>query len=87
MIPLSFFLTAWIILLAIFGFVLMLTLIQVLRHGLPTAGTYISTFAFLTVIALVLLGVGGHLMTVDWATSVAIIPNGAERAADTYFGL
>ncbi len=87
MIPLSTFLIAWIVLLAIFGFVLMLTLIQMLRHGLPTTGTYISTFLFLTVIALVILGVGGHLTTVDWTTQIAVLPSGTERTTDVLFGL
>jgi len=77
MIPLSYFLIAWIILLAIFGFLLLLTLIQMLRHGLPMPSTYISTFLFLAVIAFVVLGVGGHLTTVDWSQSVSLIPSNA----------
>lgn len=87
MIPLSYFLIAWIVLLGIFGIVLLLTLIQVLRHGLPSAGTYVATFLFLAVIALVLLSVSGYLLTVDWTEPIALIPGSAERAADTLFGL
>lgn len=87
MIPLAYFLIAWLVLLGIFSILLLLTLMQTLRHGLPTPSTYISTFLFLAVIALVVLGVGGHLTGVDWEQSVALFPQGAERAADVYFGL
>jgi len=84
MIPLSYLLIAWLVLLVIFGIMLLLTLIQTLRHGLPTPTTYILTTLFLTVIALVLFGVSGHLLNVDWSQSVTLMPGGAERAANTY---
>jgi hypothetical protein len=87
MIPLSYFLIAWIIGLGIFAFLLLLTLIQTLRHGLPVPSTYVSTFLFLAVIAFVILGVGVHLTTVDWSGSIAILPNGPGKTAETIFGL
>ena len=74
MIPLSYFLVAWVILLAIFGVMLMLTLVQMLRHGLSTFGTYASTFIFLVSTVGVLIGVTIYLGGVDWKTEVNVIP-------------
>ena len=84
MIPLYYVLIAWVVLLGIFGFMTLLTLLQMLRHGLPTPSTYVSTFFFLAVIALVVLGVGAQLTTVNWAESVSVLPGGAKQATDTY---
>ncbi len=76
MIPLSYFLVAWTILLAIFGIIMMLTLIQMLRHGLPSASTYVSTFIFLVVTAGVVIWTAFYLSTVDWSVQIHAIPSG-----------
>lgn len=74
MIPLSYFLIGWTILLAIFGVLMLLTLIQMLQHGLPTSSTYISTFIFLIVTASVVLSTAFYLSKVDWSITVNVIP-------------
>lgn len=74
MIPLSYFLIAWVILLAIFGVMMLLTLVQMLRHGLPSPWTYITTFIFLIVTAGVVIGSGLYFTGVDWTTTINVIP-------------
>ena len=74
MIPLGYFLIAWLVLLAINAILTLLTLMQLLRHGLPSSFTYVSTLVFMTVIAVVILGSGFYFMNVDWNVSVNVIP-------------
>ena len=83
MIPLSYFLIAWVILLVIFGVLMLLTLVQMLRHGLASPSTYISTFMFLVVTAGVLLWTLMYFTSVDWNTSINVLPEGIE----TLFGV
>lgn len=74
MIPLSYFLIGWTILLAFFGVLLLLTLIQMLRHGLSVTATYVSTFIFLIVTAAVVLGTAFYLSSVDWSIGIGPAP-------------
>lgn len=76
MIPLSYFLIVWVILLAIFGVMMLLTLIQMLRHGLSSIETYLVTAVFLSVTAIVVIGTALLLARVDWSTPVQILPDG-----------
>jgi mannose/fructose/N-acetylgalactosamine-specific phosphotransferase system component IID len=76
MIPLSYFLITWTILLAIFGVVLLLTLVQMLKHGLSRTGTYVSTFIFLVVTAGVVIWTAFYLSSVDWSIGIKVIPDG-----------
>lgn len=76
MIPLSYFLIAWVILLAIFGMMTLLTLLQMLKHGLPSPMTYASTFLFLIVTAGVVVGSAMYFAGVDWSSSVELVPSG-----------
>jgi hypothetical protein len=75
MIPLSWFLVAWLILLAIYALLVLFTLIQMLRHGLPSPLTYASTFLFVAVIAAVVLGSGMYFLNVNWNESVSLLPS------------
>ena len=75
MFPLSYFLVAWVILLAIFGFMTLLTLIQVLRHGLPSVYTYVFTFSFLLITAGVVIWTSLYFTRVDWSTEVSLVPS------------
>jgi hypothetical protein len=77
MIPLSYFLIAWATLLAIFGVMMFVTLIQMLRHGLPSLTTYVSTFVFLLVTAGVVIGTSLYLTRVDWSTQIQLLPAGS----------
>lgn len=76
MVPLTTFLIIWIILLAIYGLLVLVTLIQMLRHGLPSAAAYVTTFVFLIVSAGVIFGTGWYLTDVDWTVSVNMMPEG-----------
>lgn len=78
MIPLGYFLIAWLILLGFFGILMILTLMQMMRHGLPSVSTYLSTFLFVAVVAAVVLGSGIYFSNVDWNTQVNIVPSGME---------
>lgn len=66
MIPLSYFLIAWFIFLAIYLLMALISVLQMVRLGLAGAGTFLSTAVFLVVVVLVILGTGGYLVTVDW---------------------
>ena len=83
MVSLTFFLIIWIILLGIFGLLVLLTLIQMLRHGLPSTATYITTFVFLLVTAGVVIGTSVYLTGVDWSVTVNLIP---ESILPFFFG-
>jgi hypothetical protein len=76
MFPLGYFLIAWILLLALYAFLVLLTLTQMLRHGLPTRATYVSTSIFLIVVVAVVLGTGFYLIGVDWTERVNVLPEG-----------
>jgi len=78
MVPLGYFLLAWLVLLAIYAFLVLLTLVQMLRHGLPSVSAYASIFIFLIVTVGVVLGTGFYLISVDWTESANVIPKGLE---------
>ncbi|HWQ99297.1 MAG TPA: hypothetical protein VN397_00415 [Candidatus Methylomirabilis sp.] len=74
MVSLTVFLIAWIVLLAIFGLLVLLTLVQMLRHGLPSPSTYVTTFLFLLVTAGVVIGTSWYLTGVDWNATINLVP-------------
>jgi hypothetical protein len=74
MIPLTYFLVAWVVLLGIFGLMMLVTLLQMLRHGLPSTITYITTFFFLVVTAGTVIGTSLYLTQVDWNVGINVIP-------------
>ncbi|MEN9557781.1 MAG: hypothetical protein RL141_150 [Candidatus Parcubacteria bacterium] len=76
MIPLFAFLIIWVVLLGVFGVITLLTLSQVLRHGLPASSTYLVTFFFLVVVSTVVVASVLFVSQVDWSTSVALLPSG-----------
>jgi hypothetical protein len=67
MISLSFFLILWIILLAIYAFLALISVAQMIRFGVASSMTYFSTGIFLTVAAVVIIATIGYLFTVDWS--------------------
>lgn len=77
MIPLSWFLFVWLVLIAIFALMATLTVITNLRFGLSSSVSYFSTLIFLGGAACVLLLVGGYLLTVDWTAGVTLFGGGA----------
>lgn len=75
MIPLVYFVIAWLALIAIFALMTFITVLMNVRYGLSGMLTYLSTALFLTVICGVLLGVGSYLITIDWTQDINIIPS------------
>lgn len=65
MIPLIYFLMAWLILLAIFLIIAIISILQMLRHGLAHPVTELTIAAFILIIAVVILGTLGYLSGVD----------------------
>ena len=72
MIPLTWFLAGWAVLLVIFAFATFLTVAMTIRYGLSCFSTYIATTLFLGVIAFVLFASGGYLLTVDWSQGFSL---------------
>lgn len=70
MIPLYFFVIGWLVLLAIFLIVSAFSILQMMRYGLAHVMTYGTTFAFVAVSVLIVLGTLGYLSTVDLKSSV-----------------
>ena len=70
MIPLVYFLFAWLILVALFAIAALITVIMALRYGLSGLLTTLSTGLFLVVTCVALLGMGGYLLSVDWDQNV-----------------
>lgn len=83
MIPLTYFLIAWSALLALYGVFVLITLIQMLRHGLPSAATYVTTFVFLLVTAGVVIGTAWYFTGVDWSVTIDLAP---ERILPFFIG-
>ncbi|MEK7473295.1 MAG: hypothetical protein AAB668_01000 [Patescibacteria group bacterium] len=75
MIPLVYFLIAWLVFIAIFGLMSFITVLMNLRYGLSGPVTYLTTAVFIGVSCVVLLGVGGFLLTVDWSETMDLIPD------------
>jgi hypothetical protein len=83
MVPLSYFLVAWVAFLAIYGILVFVTLIQMLRHGLPSVGAYITTFFFLLITAGTVIWTVLYFTTVDWNIQIDLTP----RMILPFFGI
>ncbi|HEU0051411.1 MAG TPA: hypothetical protein VFQ60_05155 [Patescibacteria group bacterium] len=70
MLPLSWFLIGWLILMAIFAIVVLLTITVYLRYGVAYPTTYIASIIFLSVIAIVFISACSYLAGVDWSGSI-----------------
>ncbi|MFA6161161.1 MAG: hypothetical protein WC766_03195 [Patescibacteria group bacterium] len=70
MIPLIYFLIAWLIFLAIFLIIAIISILQMLRFGLAHPVTELTTAAFILIIAVVVLGTLGYLSGVDLKSSL-----------------
>jgi hypothetical protein len=83
MVPLSYFLIAWVALLAIYGILVFITLIQMLRHGLPSISAYITTFLFLLVTVGVVIWTTLYFTGVEWGIQIDLSP----RMILPFFGI
>ncbi|MCI0479237.1 hypothetical protein L0Y59_01710 [Candidatus Uhrbacteria bacterium] len=72
-IPLIYFLIAWLILLAMFALLALVSVVQMLRFGVAGSGTYVSTAVFLGVTAFVVGGVGLYAAGTDWSSTLDIL--------------
>lgn len=70
MIPLYYFLLAWLVFLAIFLVIAAISILQMLRFGLAHALTEVTTAAFVLISAVVILGTLGYLSGVDFKSSL-----------------
>ncbi|MBU1032989.1 MAG: hypothetical protein ABII13_04420 [Patescibacteria group bacterium] len=77
MIPLSYFLIAWLVLIGIYAVMSFLSLLQLYRFGIAGPGTYTSSVVFLLVSGAVIVGSLIYFLTVDWSLALnlgGIIP-------------
>jgi hypothetical protein len=74
MLPLSWFLMAWLVLVIIHLLLASVTIMMHLRYGVTGFGTYLSSLVFIGVIVLTLLFTASYLLTVDWNQSLRILP-------------
>lgn len=72
MIPMSFLLLAWLILLAIYVLFAILTLGVHLRYGVSNAFTAISAGVFLGISILIILAAGIYFLQIDWSRNVGL---------------
>ncbi|KAA0206363.1 hypothetical protein EDM68_02570 [Candidatus Uhrbacteria bacterium] len=74
MVPLAYFLIAWLVFIGVFALMSFITILMNLRYGLSGSFTYVTTGIFVGVSCLVLLAAGGYLFTVDWTQDVNLLP-------------
>lgn len=72
MIPLWVFLLVWLAFMGIFGLMSFISIIQMLRYGIRTSGTYAATFAFVITSVVVLGSTGIFFLTTDWSQPVGV---------------
>ncbi len=65
MIPLYYFLLAWLVFLAIFLIIAAISILQMLRFGLSHILTELTTAAFVLISAVIIIGTLGFLSGVD----------------------
>ncbi len=70
MIPLQYFLLAWLIFLVIYTVMSLLTIMQMVRFGIAGLGTYATTLLFLVLSLGTILASSAYFLTVDWSSSV-----------------
>jgi len=70
MVPLIYFLIAWGVFILIFGVMSLLAILQMMRFGIAGLGTYASTFVFMALSVVTVLGCVVFFSTVDWSQGV-----------------
>jgi len=73
MIPLFYFLLAWIVFLGLYGLMALMSIYQFMRFGIAQTGTWLTTVIFCTVTFLVVMGTGYLLIGVDWNQSLNLL--------------
>lgn len=72
MIPLWIFLLIWLAFIGIFALNATISIIQMLRYGIRTSGTYAATFLFIITTVLVLGSSGIFFLNTDWSQEVGV---------------
>ena len=72
MIPLLWFLLGWLVLVALFALAALITVGLMLKFGVSSINTYLSTALFLGVTFIILGATGLFLSNVDWTQSMSI---------------
>jgi hypothetical protein len=72
MIPLSYFLIAWLVLLGLYFLMSMISVMQMVRFGIAGFGTYAATGIYLVIFVLTVLGCSVYFLTVDWTEIVVL---------------
>ncbi len=85
MIPLPYFLIAWIVLVGIYAIMALLSTYQMLRFGLAGTGTYLSTIIFLAGVLIVIFAASAYLVSIDWTRSVDLFGTVSNSAILTPF--
>lgn len=74
MIPFSWLLLGWLVMLGLFGLLALITLFTHVRYGVANMTTYLSTLLFLGVATIALFLTGTYLAQVDWSQSLDLGP-------------
>lgn len=77
MIPLVYFMFAWLVLVAIFAIVALITVLMALRFGLSGPMTTLATAIFVGVAAAILIVTGSYLIGIDWTQNVGFTSSSA----------
>ena len=72
MIPLSYFLIFWLVLIVIHAIASFISIVQMTRFSVAGPMVYVSTIGFLAVSLLVILTTGAYLLTVDWSQALDV---------------
>lgn len=72
MIPLGYFVIAWLIFLAIYALLSFFSIAQLLRLGVASFGTYASAILFLLVVIITILGVSSSVLAADWNVPINV---------------
>lgn len=70
MIPLSLFILAWFVLIAIYAILAFVSIVQMTRYAITGPVTYLSTTVYLIVASVVIFGILLFLFTIDWNTAI-----------------
>jgi hypothetical protein len=70
MIPLYYFLFAWVLFLGIFLIMTLLALFQMIRFAIPSIGTIASLFFFVFSTSVVIFGCVVYFLGIDWTQSI-----------------
>ena len=72
MIPLGYFIIAWLIFLVLYALLSFFSIAQMLRLGISSFGTYGSAILFLLIAVITVLGVSGVVLAADWTTPINV---------------